>query len=1206
MKKMKFFRKCTIMLTTLALLMVFSSVAAVNAKASGRRVDVIVTVSLDSAVGIFDSSRFLTVNDFISSEEGKIALEDINKRVRLIAAEAERQTDFELETVYDTLICGFSGSISEGDIPSLKKIAGVTAVEKTRLYEYTQAEDGLYYTSDAAPLGSLAPPLNDTGVFDSSELDYHGEGMIIGVLDTGLSVEHEVFSIDPTSPKIQDGEYLRNLDLHAFEVSNVMPTTAYHTQKIIFGFDYAGKDVNTSTEAPQNSGYHGNHVAGITAGNSPNGYKGVAYEAQIAFGKVFDSDGRAANNDIIMGMEDMIKLGADVVNLSLGAPCGKSFDPIIAEVFENADESGVLFCYASGNSAHTTTSILNPDNGTTSSDASIEGSFAVGSFNIDLNTAGESSYGPTPAMTLKPDIAGVGINVYGAYATEGRFMYANLSGTSMASPNVAGGMLLLKQKYMETLQLSELNATLKRIAMSNAYVMRTEVEGVALPFTPRLQGSGMLDLPAALSAESYIRVENSDYAKLSLGSDVEREGVIEASFYVVNTSEDEMDFELSIDVLTETYVLRDNKEVMGQRPHLLNPEVTFTVSGQEVNSVTVDADSEKKVDVKIVLSQQDKEYLELFPNGMYVEGYVYLEGENDLSIPFLSYYGDWAKDIPQFEEPIYKDNVLGGSFVQYNYYNDQLNGSAKLGESSGIYDERFSALSYFGDTVSLTVNTYFLRNVIEFEVTISDYYSGELLCRSEYDGGIKYYNRNDGVQQISVSFDMAELIGGNLLANNQKYVITVNGRGDYGDGKPLTFPFIMDIEKPVLSSVALSSEGGGLIATTAISDNHYIKSLDFLKKDGTRYTNLKSVTVENQPFSVTDVETDLTQVYNGTDRLYIRVSDLANNYSMYQYDPSTQSLSELKGSAVTPTEDFRTREYSDTYEENGATYADTPNGRVLISYSGNAEEFNVPEGVYRIEAEAFRDSTIKRVTFPESLIQIGSKAFYGSGLKEIDSYAQVAPVLEFNYNDLAESEHPYLNFPIGILLNNLGEAEGYDNAAWEKFFAETYSVTYMFGTELLGASRLQTGEELELNYEREGYVLEGWYLDTQLTQRFTESVMGDHDLIIYANLVKIEFRITFEGADVGTVKVKYGELPELPEDPTKPGYKFVGWFVDEDCTTEYEPSAVTEGFTLYAGWEKQAGCAACSTVSVGGGVFTLLITALGGVLILRRRRACAK
>ncbi len=70
------------------------------------------------------------------------------------------------------------------------------------------------------------------------------------------------------------------------------------------------------------------------------------------------------------------------------------------------------------------------------------------------------------------------------------------------------------------------------------------------------------------------------------------------------------------------------------------------------------------------------------------------------------------------------------------------------------------------------------------------------------------------------------------------------------------------------------------------------------------------------------------------------------------------------------------------------------------------------------------------------------------------------------------------------------------------------------------------------------------------------------------------FTVSFDpngGTDVAPCQVEYGETVPMPEDPSREGYVFTGWYADDGCTEAWDPEEpVSDNLTLYAGWEKTA------------------------------------
>ena len=81
-------------------------------------------------------------------------------------------------------------------------------------------------------------------------------------------------------------------------------------------------------------------------------------------------------------------------------------------------------------------------------------------------------------------------------------------------------------------------------------------------------------------------------------------------------------------------------------------------------------------------------------------------------------------------------------------------------------------------------------------------------------------------------------------------------------------------------------------------------------------------------------------------------------------------------------------------------------------------------------------------------------------------------------------------------------------------------------------------------------------------------------LLVALDLRNPGFTITFDsrgGTDVVSQNQMYGELLEVPEEPTREGYEFTGWYIDAACEElwEEDEDKIQSDITLYAGWEKK-------------------------------------
>jgi lactocepin len=155
-----------------------------------------------------------------------------------------------------------------------------------------------------------------------------------------------------------------------------------------------------------------------------------------------------------------------------------------------------------------------------------------------------SSWGPTPDLKLKPEITAHGGDILSAVPGGG---YEEQSGTSMATPNMAGAVALLRQHIEQTGEFNHLSgvektkaitARVNQLLMSTATIAKND-EGN--PYSPRKQGAGLASILKATTAEGYITVKNkgviSDKTKIELGDDEEKTGVYTMSFNLTNFGE---------------------------------------------------------------------------------------------------------------------------------------------------------------------------------------------------------------------------------------------------------------------------------------------------------------------------------------------------------------------------------------------------------------------------------------------------------------------------------------------------------------------------------------------------------------------------------------------------------------------------------------------------------------------------------------------
>ncbi len=190
---------------------------------------------------------------------------------------------------------------------------------------------------------------------------------------------------------------------------------------------------------------HGTHCCGLVAGESVVGAPrfGVAPGADLFVGKVLSNSGHGKERQIIQGMEWAIERGCDVISMSLGRRVSDGEGPASGyrRLFEAAEKRGVLIVAAAGNDSFRP-SFVNP----VSSPANDPLAMAVGAVDSTLAVAMFSN-GAVNSAGGGLDIVAPGVSILSAEPHPGRFV--RLSGTSMATPIVAGLAALLKELRSE-------------------------------------------------------------------------------------------------------------------------------------------------------------------------------------------------------------------------------------------------------------------------------------------------------------------------------------------------------------------------------------------------------------------------------------------------------------------------------------------------------------------------------------------------------------------------------------------------------------------------------------------------------------------------------------------------------------------------------------------------------------------------------------
>lgn len=618
-----------------------------------------------------------------------------------------------------------------------------------------------------------------------------------------------------------------------------------------------------------------------------------------------------------------------------------------------------------------------------------------------------SSWGPTIDLDMGIDIMTPGGYILSAYCPTfiealdrtGEPPYTLLSGTSMASPNMAGAsavMIMQLKDLYPGMTGNERIDMLYKLAMSTANIV-TDTEGT--PISPRKQGAGMIDLEAAMNTKAYLTVTGSDKVKLNLGSDLNKDGIYTLRFNLVNRSQEALSYKLNVYAMTETAL--DGK--MMQQGHIFEGiDIEFSAVNAAVNgyNITVEAGQTAALKVVIRLNEEHKAYMEdNFANGIYVEGYaelVSLSGDHDLSIPYISYYGDW--DALPYLEPTPMDNEPGEYdltqlILRQYLYEGLASYQTYLGvypwhvmyepeDTADIKDPAYDQCAVNYNTKVSVLELHLLRCVERIDLSISDsigncvygynvYYD---LIKDFYSNGGDFYNVN-----VSYYISISEFVL--LWANNQiiNFEVTVWFNVEKNISTTILYPIFIDYEAPTLVSSELREEEGRTYLDLEIYDNHYLACADLYNLEGNVLGILTPYSIPDKDFvknSVNGMTIDITD-YIGSitqGKLAIELTDYACNQIIYEIDVPYFQEEEEEVNGVN----------SINSVNNGMSFNNLNSAEedfviedgVLVGYNGEGGEVIIPDGVTSVAANVFKNNkSITKVVFPEGLVSIGNSAF---------------------------------------------------------------------------------------------------------------------------------------------------------------------------------------------------------------------------------------
>ena len=457
-----------------------------------------------------------------------------------------------------------------------------------------------------------------------------------------------------------------------------------------------------------------------------------------------------------------------------------------------------------------------------------------------------SSWGVSPDLRLKPEIAAPGGNVFSAIPNGA---YEQTSGTSMATPQMAGISAIVLQRVQSDPMFASMSARQKadvvqNLIMGTARPLTDAAQTSGALYSPRKQGAGLVDALAATTSSVYPTVAGAtepSRPKADLGA-----GTKGWHFDVTlhNLGATPATYELSSQALSEIvdggFFTEHSSDWRGR-----GVEVTYSGAASasaEGATVTVPALGEATVGVDIVPGSEFASYVaDNTPNGTFLDGFVRFaskaEGQPDLAVPYLGFYGDWGK-APIFDAlastggaHTRASEIVNGTTGDSLGYNPLIKVADRTGKPN---PQRYviSRSAASGAPTVLEPRTGTLRSVhtltstymneageTVFSVTNHRNWKSIYLTSTEENTWVEAYHD-------STAFD----------ANAEKFARMPDGAytlriAAANDGpsraeQSISYDFRLDTKAPVISDLVYSGKDEGFVVTFDVTDDSPLAAVD--------------------------------------------------------------------------------------------------------------------------------------------------------------------------------------------------------------------------------------------------------------------------------------------------------------------------------------------------------------------------------------------
>ena len=469
-------------------------------------------------------------------------------------------------------------------------------------------------------------------------------------------------------------------------------------------------------------------------------------------------------------------------------------------------------------------------------------------------TASEfSAWGVAPDLTLKPEIAAPGGDIMSAYLGN---EYQRLSGTSMASPQVAGISALVRQRIagdpaFSGMSAKEKNAVVTNLLMGTAHPLIDVELGDGTYYSPRKVGAGAVDAVAATTATVYptvVGAADTSRPKADLG-----DGTNGWTFQVrlTNLSDAAHTYTLGGQALSE---MVEEGLFLEHSQNWAGAGISLSFSGDGVSEagdaqqITVPAKSTATVSVAVTPESEFVAFASAnTPKGTFIDGAVTFTSEDgtpSLTVPYLGFYGSWG--APSVFDGKWSDDET----TPVHAYRSALvnaHSSIPLGALNPLSDKQDSNLvtaintqrlitsraKWAGAPDKIAPMTGMLRSVPSMTLTYRNSagqsvrsYMINRVRKSLYDLETGWMKPGEfsGEEPFFDGFDES----GNALPDG-RYTLTIEAAtdGPSSQTQQMSYEFTLDTNAPVISNLTVSGEGDARTVSFDVTDASPVAGIDF-------------------------------------------------------------------------------------------------------------------------------------------------------------------------------------------------------------------------------------------------------------------------------------------------------------------------------------------------------------------------------------------